>query len=60
MEAGDHDFAGVNKLVPSAIHQMNQSTNPSDSLYSGGPDGTGRTFVSVHDALLGKSLGYVR
>ena len=54
--AGDHDFKGVNKLVPSVIHLMNQSTNPGESLHSGGPNGTGRTFVSVHDALLCETM----
>ena len=56
MEAADHDFTHT-RVVPSVIHLMNQSTYPGDSLYSGGPDGTGCTFVSVHDATLDPSSG---
>ena len=43
VSACDHDFA-IPKLVPSVIYFTNQSTNPGDSLYSGGLDGTGRTL----------------
>ena len=52
LESCDHNFEGIHKINPTVIHHMNQSTNPGDSLYSGGPDGTGRVFVSLHDALL--------
>ena len=43
----DHDYDGVANIVPSVIHNMNQSINTGDSLYSGGSDGTGRHFVSL-------------
>ena len=46
----DHDLGSIANIVPSIIHLMNQSTNLGDSLYSGGPDGTEFTTVSVHDA----------
>ena len=57
VQACDHDFGGIPKLVPTVVHLMNQSTNSGDSLYSGGQHGTGRTFVSVHDATLEPSSG---
>ena len=56
IEAGEHDFTHT-RLVPSVIKLMDQSTNPGDSLYSGGPDGTGHTFVSVQAATLDPSSG---
>ena len=37
---------------------MNQYINPSDSLYSGITDGTGHTFMLLHDATFDPSLGY--
>ena len=52
----DHNFHNE-RVVPSAIHNMNISGNPGDSLYSGGPDGNGRSFVSVHDQTLDPSTG---
>ncbi len=55
--AGDHNFS-AHKITPSVIHFMNQSTEPGDSLYSGGPEGTGRTYVSLHDAVMDPSNGY--
>ena len=54
----DHDYGGVAKIVPSVIHNMNQYRNTGDSLYSGGTDGTGSTFVSLHDATFDPSSGY--
>ena len=36
---------------------MNKSTEPGDSLYSGGPDGTGQTCVALHSTILGPSDG---
>eukprot|EP00957_Ditylum_brightwellii_P022780 1718313-Ditylum_brightwellii.AAC.1 len=54
--AGNHDY-GFAKLTPSVAHHMNQSTNPGDSLYSGGENGNGRTFVALHDAVLDPSSG---
>ena len=57
LEACDHNFEGIHKINPTVIHHMNQSTNPGDSLYSGGPHGTGRAFVSLHDSLLDPSDG---
>lgn len=56
VEACDHDYKTA-KVTPSVIHRFNQSTNPGDSLYSGGPDGTGRGFVSLHCAMLDPSDG---
>lgn len=56
VQAGDHDFT-CSRLVPSVIHKFNLSKYPGDSLYSGGPDGTGQTFVAVHDATLEPSTG---
>ena len=55
--AGDHNFS-AHKITPSVIHFMNQSSNPADSLYSGGSEGTGRTYVSLHDAILDPSNGW--
>eukprot|EP00957_Ditylum_brightwellii_P114165 8703280-Ditylum_brightwellii.AAC.1 len=46
IEAGDHSFTCL-RLTPSIIHVFNQSTNPGESIYSGGPDGTGHTFVNI-------------
>ena len=57
MGSCDHDIGGIAKLIPSVSHFMNQSTNPGDSLYSGGPGGTGFTTVAVHDATLDPSSG---
>ena len=37
---------------------MNQSRNTGDSLYIGGPNGTGRTFFNLHDATFNPSSGY--
>eukprot|EP00957_Ditylum_brightwellii_P066303 5033133-Ditylum_brightwellii.AAC.1 len=54
--AGDHDY-GFAKLTPSVAYHMNQSTNPGDSFYSGGENGTGCTFVALHDAVLDPSSG---
>ena len=36
---------------------MNLSRDLSDSLYSGGPNGHGRTYVSVHNNTLDPSSG---
>ena len=37
---------------------MNQSLDPANSLYSGGLEGTGRAYVSLHDAILDPSNGW--
>ena len=58
VQACDHDYGGFSKTVTSVIHNMNQSINPGDWLYSGGPDGMGRTFVSLHDGIFDASSGY--
>ena len=34
VQSCDHDYGGVANIVPSVIHNMNQSINPVDSLYS--------------------------
>ena len=57
VQACDHDFGVIPKLIPTVVHLMNQSTNPGDLLYSGGKHSTGRTFVSGHDATLDLSSG---
>ena len=44
-------------MVSSVIHKFNLSKHPGDSLYSGRPDGTGQTFVALHDATLEPSTG---
>ena len=53
-----NDYGSVSDILSSVIHSMNQYINPGDSLCSGGPDGTGRTFLSLRDATLDLSLGY--
>ena len=58
MQACDNDYGSVANILSSVIHNMNQSRNHGDLLYSGGPDGTGRTFVSLHDETLDPSSGY--
>ena len=58
VQACVHYYGGVANIVLSVIHNINQSTNPGDSLYSIGPDGTGRTFFSLHDATFNPSSGY--
>lgn len=55
-EAADHDWH-CERLTPSVIHRMNISEDPSDSLYSGGTDGNGKTFVSIHNQTLDPSSG---
>lgn len=55
-KASDHDFLSE-RGVASVIHRMNISNNPGDSLYSGGPDGHGRGYVSTHNATLDPSTG---
>ena len=54
--ATDYDFHNE-RVVPSVIHCQNISGNPGDSLYSGGPQGYGRTYMSVHDHTLDPSTG---
>ena len=39
------------------IHFMNKSIKPGDSLYSGGVNGTGQTYVALHNAILNPSSG---
>ena len=58
VQSCDHDYNDVAKVVPSVIHNMNQYKNPGDSLYSGVPNGTGSTFVLLHDATFDTFLGY--
>ena len=58
VQACDHEYGGVANILPSVIHNMNQSINPCDSLYSGGPDGMGCTFVSLYYATFDPSSGY--
>ena len=55
-QASDHDFLSKRGTV-SGIHRMNISNNPGDSLYSGGPDGHGRGYVTTHNATLDPSSG---
>ena len=55
--AGDHNFS-AHKITPSVIHFMNQSSDPANSLYSGGSEGTGRTYMSLHDAILDPLNGW--
>ncbi len=51
IEAADHSLY-CEKLIPSVIQSMNKFPNPGDSLFSGGVNGNGRTFISIHDAAL--------
>ena len=55
VKACDNDYGGVDKIVPSVIHNINQSINPGDSLYIGGTDGTGNNFVLLHNATFNPS-----
>lgn len=52
--ATDHDWC-CEKLIPSVIQLMNNSADPGELLFSGGPNGNGRTFVSFHDRTLDPS-----
>ncbi len=52
----DHDWS-CEDLVPIVIHWINISADPTDSQFSGGRDGHGRTFVSLHDKTLDPSNG---
>ena len=57
IETSDHSFGNQNKLIPSVIHFMNKSIEPGDSLYSGGVNGTGQTYVALHNSILNPSSG---
>ena len=54
LAAGDHDWH-CQRLVPSVLQLMNRSPDPGDSLFSGGINDNGRTFVALHDATLNPS-----
>ena len=58
VQACDNYYVSVAKTIPSVIHNINQSRNPVDSLYIGGPDGRGCTFVLLYDATFDPSLVY--
>ena len=58
VQACDHKYGCFANILPSVIHNMNQSRNTIDSLYSGGHDGTGRNFVLLHDKKFNPSSGY--
>ena len=47
--AADHDWHSEN-IIPSVTLRMNISNNAGNSLYSGGKDGSGCIYVSLHDA----------
>ena len=54
--AADHDFS-CEALVSSVLHNMHLCSDPGESLYSGGPQGNGISYVSVHDRTLDPSSG---
>ena len=56
--ARDHNFSG-HKIDPLVIHFMNQSLDPVKLLYSSVSNGTGRTYVSLHNAILHPSNNWI-
>ena len=58
IHAADHDYTGTGKIVPSVIVDFNIGQDPSESLLSGGKDGNGMIYVSVHDGVFQKSNNY--
>ena len=55
--AADHDFS-CEKLTPSVTLRMNLTETPGESLFSGGKDGNGKIYVSLHDATMDHSTGF--
>ena len=54
--AADHDCRAEKKL-PSVTNRMNITETAGEYLYSGGPNGLGRIFVSVHNSTTDPSTG---
>ena len=55
--AADHDYSKF-KITPSVSLSMNIGEEPGDSLFSGGVDGNGTIYASLHDATFEKSDNY--
>mmetsp|Transcript_13746 Transcript_13746/g.20163 ORF Transcript_13746/g.20163 Transcript_13746/m.20163 type:complete len:801 (-) Transcript_13746:170-2572(-) len=55
--AADHDWKQF-KMTPSFTLDMSISEDSGDSLLSGGNDGNGRIYASLHDATFEKSTNY--
>ena len=58
VQAADHDYESLSKVIPSVSLIMNIGEEPGDSLLSGGVDGNGKLYVSLHDSTFHKSTNF--
>ena len=54
--ASDHDF-NTEHLITSVTHHVNITCDARDYLYSGGEEGGGCVYVSVHNSTFDPSTG---